>query len=58
MKRFLFLAALLATAVLAGCGYRPSTAKCFNYVAGPSPCTFTPVSSAAPWGEVIDEADG
>ena len=46
---------LLMAVSLAGCGYRPSTAECFSFVKGDSPCTFTPVSSQH-WEVVYDDA--
>ncbi|NVK58352.1 MAG: hypothetical protein HWE26_22420 [Alteromonadaceae bacterium] len=45
--------ALLMAVTLAGCGYQPSTAKCFNFAPTDQPCTFTPVSGAQPWQEVV-----
>lgn len=59
MKRFLGIAVLMSTLVLAGCGYRASTAECFRhgYAAGGSgPCVFTPLNGG-PW-EALNEADG
>lgn len=53
--KLLIAAALLMALTLAGCGYRPSTAECFSFVEGDSPCSFTPVSSEH-WKVIYDEA--
>ncbi|WP_158598533.1 hypothetical protein [Notoacmeibacter ruber] len=39
------LLSLLMLSLVAGCGHRPSTAKCFGFAETDGPCTFEPVAN-------------